>query len=459
MGKESNKGRVTPSMVKKKATQRRNQRHAKRTDQVKKPSWSEALKRKYIEADEKESGKRVPAKAWGDRKNKRVRTDVEDDDINSDDEDYLKGEIDGMGGKRKGHRLEHDDGIEIQDDVDEEKQERLNQRTSLATQLFLKGLPTDTEEDAIKREMGRFGEVLKVFIVTNRMTKHPTGTAFVHFKTEEEVSSAHDHAVQNAREVAADDRHANADRTNGLSNHKAKQMMHKMRQDKVASKEPFILIGGTRVTVFKAISKTDSQELTGEMHKGGKKGKTLTGNEDPRNLYLLAEGVIREGDPAATGLHPRYVAMLEGDYEQKKQQLKNVNYFVSKTRLSVRNIPRKLETKDLRALFLKHTREYLQAHKEDKEKKKWGKWGPIKQIRILSDSKGQSKGFGFVEFINHNVALAMLRNLNNNPDIYGPSRRLVVGFAVENTNAIQKMDRLKELRSNRSIQGKQGFYD
>ena len=32
---------------------------------------------------------------------------------------------------------------------------------------------------------------------------------------------------------------------------------------------------------------------------------------------------------------------------------------------------------------------------------------------------GKSKGFGFLSFKNHNDALACLRKLNNNPQIFG----------------------------------------
>ena len=35
---------------------------------------------------------------------------------------------------------------------------------------------------------------------------------------------------------------------------------------------------------------------------------------------------------------------------------------------------------------------------------------------------GQSLGYGFVEFQEHDHALKALRHLNNNPDIFGPSK-------------------------------------
>lgn len=35
---------------------------------------------------------------------------------------------------------------------------------------------------------------------------------------------------------------------------------------------------------------------------------------------------------------------------------------------------------------------------------------------------GQSLGYGFVEFKEHEQALQALRHLNNNPDIFGPQK-------------------------------------
>lgn len=42
------------------------------------------------------------------------------------------------------------------------------------------------------------------------------------------------------------------------------------------------------------------------------------------------------------------------------------------------------------------------------------------------------QGLGFVEVAEHEHAVAALRQLNNNPKTFGPSRRPIVEFAVEN---------------------------
>lgn len=139
--------------------------------------------------------------------------------------------------------------------------------------------------------------------------------------------------------------------------------------------------------------------------------------------------------------------------------LKDTNMFVSKTRLNVRNLPKKYTDRDVRKLFSDHARNYLKKHKEDMDKEKWGKYGPIKNVKLLSDGNGVSKGYAFVEFVNHNVALNVLRQLNNNPTLFGEQNRLVVSFAIENINAIQKLERIREIRQKKmGSDGKQDEY-
>ena len=65
--------------------------------------------------------------------------------------------------------------------------------------------------------------------------------------------------------------------------------------------------------------------------------------------------------------------------------------------------------------------------------------------RRKSDQKfGKSKGFGFVQFTQHNHALKALRHLNNNPKIFTPQKRPIVEFSIENKVAINKKMRREQ---------------
>ena len=57
--------------------------------------------------------------------------------------------------------------------------------------------------------------------------------------------------------------------------------------------------------------------------------------------------------------------------------------------------------------------------------------------RVDSSGRGRSMGYGFVEFTNHNDALAVLRATNKNPDIFGADRRPIVEFSLENSLVVR----------------------
>jgi len=410
------KKRATPSASRKKKAQQRIRKKIKAKVESKKPSWKDALKKNYT-GGKKKAGK-------GGRREVAV----------GDDGTPLEGE--------------DVEEIEIQDEVDEEKEKRLNKRDPLETQLFLKGMSVDVDEEEVITALRRISpNIRKVFIVKNRTTGVPTGTGFVHCGNVAAVDAVMALAQQNAREVSSSTRDDMKTKTEGMTRHQAKRLQYKLHNDAFEVREPFVLIRNTRVTIHRALSRTDSHEHTNAAEK--KKNRTKVAGDDPRNLYLLQEGHIEAGTTAARDLPPQYLDALQQDYDYRKNQLKNSIMFVSKHRISIRNLPRKLEEKDVRKLISDKIRKYLNTHEEDKEEDKWGKFGPIKNVKLLKDTNGRSRGFAFVEFVNHNVALHALRQLNNNPTLYGASHRLVVTFAIEDMVAVQKLQRIRDTKKRR----------
>ena len=65
----------------------------------------------------------------------------------------------------------------------------------------------------------------------------------------------------------------------------------------------------------------------------------------------------------------------------------------------------------------------------------------LSKDRVDSSCRGRSMGYGFVEFTNHNNALAALRANNNNPDIFGADRRPIVEFSLENSLVVKVKQR------------------
>lgn len=64
------------------------------------------------------------------------------------------------------------------------------------------------------------------------------------------------------------------------------------------------------------------------------------------------------------------------------------------------------------------------------------------------DVKPKSRGFGFATFEHHEVALPVLKFLNNNQNIFGDMRRPIVDFALEDKRALRHHETLlQKLRS------------
>ncbi|RNF19736.1 putative RNA-binding protein [Trypanosoma cruzi] len=424
MGTGVVKRKPTPSALRKKKAHQRIRKQLRRRLEKKRPNWKAALARAYVGPGT--SGKK--REPFGKNKRKRPR----DADVDGD-----AAAADGDG--------DNDNDGEVQSDVDEEKQERMNQRDPLETQLFLKRLPLDTsEEEMMKFFESRFGKVRRVLLVRNRATKTLAGTGFVHCGSVELADKIFEHAQQNTRELAAANREEWQEKTTDLSHCQAKRMRFKLRTDACMFRDPFLNIRETRFTVHRVLSRTDSQEASAALQK--KKKRTKVAADDPRHLYLVREGLILPDTPAARGLHPQYLTMIQQDYEVRKDQLRNSNLFVSTTRLNVRNLPRTMLEKEVRAIFAAPVRSFLKENKEHMDKDKWGKYGPIKKVKLIKDSAGTSRGYAFIEFVNHPIALHALRTINNNPTIFGDRRRLMVSFAIEDINAIQKLQRMREIR-------------
>lgn len=61
-------------------------------------------------------------------------------------------------------------------------------------------------------------------------------------------------------------------------------------------------------------------------------------------------------------------------------------------------------------------------------------------------------GYGFLNFIRHETARHAIDLLNNNSHVFGPNRRPIVQFAVENRQALQlKEQRLERIRAKQEL--------
>uniref|UniRef100_A0A672GTX6 RNA-binding protein 28 n=1 Tax=Salarias fasciatus TaxID=181472 RepID=A0A672GTX6_SALFA len=259
--------------------------------------------------------------------------------------------------------------------------------------VFIRNLSFDTEEEGLEEVLLRFGELNYIKIVLHPDTDHSKGCAFAQFKTKEAADSC----------IAA-------------------------AQD--AAENGGVRADGRKLLIVAAVSRDDAVKLKVN------KTKVETGS---RNLYLAREGLIRAGTKAAEGVSEADMIKRTRFEEVKRTKLRDLNVFVSKTRLCIHNLPKSVDSKKLRTLC-------LQAFKGVKGVR-------ISECRVMYDKKpekgqvmGQSLGYAFAQFGDHEHALAVLRHLNNNPDIFGPHKRPIVEFSLEDLRKLK----VKEMRQNRN---------
>jgi nucleolar protein 4 len=270
----------------------------------------------------------------------------------------------------------------------------------LGLTLFLRNLSFDSTEDAIQEKFQTWGEVDYGSVVRDFQTGRSRGTGFVKFKSREELEACLREAYPDCKDFSV-----------------------------LPDRESSIQLDGRNLIISLAVDRSSANKLAEQ--------KKLTPKQpaDKRNLYLAYEGVITEQDDASKHISKADLAKRKRALVEKKIKLRNPNFFVSKTRLSVRNIPRHLDEADLKALFKKHSSRdaVIRQAKIVREKD-----------RFDSEGKPRSKGYGFIEFTEHEPALAALRALNNHPSVWNKNSRPIVEFAVENVLALQKLSLTKQ---------------
>uniref|UniRef100_A0AAY4CYD2 RNA-binding protein 28 n=1 Tax=Denticeps clupeoides TaxID=299321 RepID=A0AAY4CYD2_9TELE len=257
--------------------------------------------------------------------------------------------------------------------------------------IFIRNLSFDTEEEGLEEALLQYGELKYVRIVLHPDTETSKGCAFAQFKTKEA-----------------------ADRCLAAS------------QD--GCETGGIRLDGRRLIIAAAVSREDAERMK------TKKVKMHTGS---RNLYLAREGLIRAGSKAAEGVPEADMAKRARFEELKRVKLRDVNVFVSKTRLCVHNLPKSVQPQQLRTLCLKAVG--------------GAKGVRITECRVMYDKKpergqvaGRSLGYGFVQFQQHEHALDTLRHLNNNPDIFGPNKRPIVEFSLEDRRKLKLQEKRRQ---------------
>lgn len=182
-----------------------------------------------------------------------------------------------------------------------------------------------------------------------------------------------------------------------------------------------------------------AKELVTKM---GRNKEDKKDGKDKRNMHLAKEGVIHRESKSAEGVSDSDLAKRDQAEIEKKKKLKDSNFFVSPTRLSVRNLPATFDDTKLKELFLTAA----------------GPGAKVLSARLVLEAEkgvekgakkaaGRSKGYGFIEFSEHKHAMRALRGTNNNPEVSGKEKRPIVEFSIENVHKVKQLREKQQRRA------------
>ncbi|KAI1161881.1 hypothetical protein F5B18DRAFT_626130 [Nemania serpens] len=324
--------------------------------------------------------------------------------------------------------------------------------TDNSTTMFVRNLPFLTTDAELKAHFEHFGRIRYARVVYDKATDRSSGRGFVCFANEDEFKAC----LKGAPRI----------QQSAILNKQS------ILQNETADEAGKYTINDRVLYVSQAVSKDEATRLT-ESGTAAREGK----HQDKRRLYLLSEGAIRVDSPMFNILPPAEIKIREQSAAQRKKLIQgNPTLHISLTRLAVRNIPRNLDSKGLKALAREAVvgfatdvkagsrqplskEENARGGEEDKaaerRRKEKGK-GIVKQTKIMFENKegskvaevdgaGKSRGYGFIEYTSHRWALMGLRWLNGHAteSENGKTQRLIVEFAIENAQVVARRKELQ----------------
>ncbi|KAL9609325.1 MAG: hypothetical protein Q9167_005891 [Letrouitia subvulpina] len=341
--------------------------------------------------------------------------------------------------------------------------------------LFIRNLPFMITDETLYQHFISFGALRYAKVVIDPLTTRSKGTGFVCFVNRDDAASCLQSAPKFIPTSAAEERNQK------LPENKLK--VKSILEDSKLDQSGRYTLEGRSLHISQAVDKGEAQRLTLIGHNFRTQRDT-----DNRRLYLLSEGTVDPSSPVYRRLSPTEIKLREASLKQRQQLINaNPSLRLSLTRLSVRNIPRSVTSKDLKALARQAvvnfsqdvkskartplSKEELQRGGSDmreaeRSRKSKGK-GIVRQAKIIFESRegskvpemsraGKSRGYGFIEYTSHRWALMGLRSLNG--QAVSPSqaqsregsgsqsrttermKRLIVEFAIENIQVMRQRE-------------------
>ncbi|KAI0300568.1 hypothetical protein B0F90DRAFT_1668364 [Multifurca ochricompacta] len=387
------------------------------------------MQRRKREADKSlnETGRMI-AVDWALSKNKWEEKKLLNEEMDSgsrseqgcgDDAESLQsvvGELDGMAMKKH-------------PDEDEEKGRPSLPQPEAGTTLFIRNIPFLATEDELRVLLRKFGPLRYARITIDAATGRSRGTGFVCFWNRADA----DKVVEQSNTIRSDMTGAIEA---PLPTRNPFAMASILTPDPSAPSAQSLVLHGRTLDVVRAVTR----EEAGKLKEAGEKARRKA---DKRNMYLLREGVILPNTSATETLSSADVQKRVDSYNARRALLgSNPSLYVSKTRLSIRQIPTFVTERLLKRLathaiqvfneeVATGSRTSLSEEEMTRDEpadvtRSNGKLTPrVRQAKIVRQAdrvdpltgKGRSKRYGFLELREHADALRVLRWANNNPDV------------------------------------------
>ncbi|WWC67499.1 uncharacterized protein I206_101407 [Kwoniella pini CBS 10737] len=305
--------------------------------------------------------------------------------------------------------------------------------------LFIRNLPFEVTEQELNTLFRTFGPLRYARITIDKMTGRSRGTGFVCFWNTEHADEAILEAEKVARETGANAMPLGGGAKNPFA------LPSVLTADPSSSLASRLVLHGRTLEVSRAVTR----EQAGLMKEDSERARNAG---DKRNTYLMREGVIFPNSPAASSLPEAEVEKRQASFNARKTLLRsNPSLYISKTRLSIRQLPLFATDRTLKRLAIYAVREFdaevakeereglarteemdetlsaaLEARKSSKKKGKERETAVIQSKIVRQTEKvdpltalGRSKGYGFLEMKSHKDALKVLRFANNNIAVGG----------------------------------------
>ncbi|KAG0150287.1 hypothetical protein CROQUDRAFT_652459 [Cronartium quercuum f. sp. fusiforme G11] len=352
-------------------------------------------KKQYLEAEAKEAKE---DESEGEKESDNEDEDDDDDDDEDDDGDDEDEDEEGsdLGTSDNSSQGSNDEPCASPEGVS----------------LFIRNLSFEATEDELYTLFRAFGPVRYARIVVDPKTRRSRGTGFVCMWNGPDASKI----LELAKSLEADGFGQGPIAANGLPS-----LLQPDPSSGIASQ---LSLHGRVLGVSKAVTKIEAEKLRLERDRKG-------AGKDKRNLYLMKEGLVLPNTQEASKFDPVDLTARQASFDERKSLLRtNLSLYISRTRLSVRQIPTYVSDRTIKRLArhaLACWRQEVKAGKrpelspeerrsDERPKIKDEKEGKVRQAKVVRDDgkSKKSKGYGFVELVDHSDALRVVRWVSGN---------------------------------------------